>query len=148
MYWNPYPSCSACFASMINRNMRCIEMQVSLAPWADVPTINRNMRCIEICSGCHSHRIEKGLIETWDVLKYWLILSKPLSPPKINRNMRCIEITRIIAKTNWRSRINRNMRCIEIQQPLHSGCSAPRLIETWDVLKCFASFASRSVNSD
>ena len=34
-------------------------------------------------------------------------------------------------------RINRNMRCIEIEWCCHDAISVLRLIETWDVLKCF-----------
>ena len=82
--------------SMINRNMRCIEMELNTPELPQDETINRNMRCIEIRNG--SGRAESGnminrnmrcieirrwalpwccqrqLIETWDVLKYTVLL--------------------------------------------------------------------------
>ena len=56
--------------------------------------INRNMRCIEI--EIFGEALEKynGLIETWDVLKCFCTVRTSL-PMMINRNMRCIEIAYI-----------------------------------------------------
>ena len=83
-------------ATKINRNMRCIEMELNTPELPQDETINRNMRCIEIRNG--SGRAESGnmihrnmrcieirrwalpwccqrrLIETWDVLKYTVLL--------------------------------------------------------------------------
>ena len=53
------------------------------------------------------------LIETWDVLKYYIYLL-----------------------SFFIYGINRNMRCIEIEQAEKEAISRQRLIETWDVLKC------------
>ncbi len=54
--------------------------------------INRNMRCIEIFNGVPMTHIRPRLIETWDVLKFLLPYKLSLNQ-LINRNMRCIEIT-------------------------------------------------------
>ena len=116
----------------INRNMRCIEMpwRIGLYRWiwqinrnmrcivASIArrAINRNMRCIEIRIPNLSPEFLPGLIETWDVLKFYIRISQFLHI-LINRNMRCIEIFRILlwlAIQTW-------------------------LIETWDVLKWFHS---------
>ena len=56
--------------SLINRNMRCIEMVLSVVYRIRRRQINRNMRCIEICA---YKRDSAG-------------------DNMINRNMRCIEI--------------------------------------------------------
>ena len=103
-------------------------------PWQTGWGINRNMRCIEIGKPQEIQRAEWWLIETWDVLKFLTGWCSWNGMP-INRNMRCIEMAAGRMESKRIMKINRNMRCIEIQQPLHSGCSAPRLIETWDVLK-------------
>ena len=54
----------------INRNMRCIEMQIALQKVVDSAQINRNMRCIEILPGLRGFR----------------------HGSMINGNMRCIEM--------------------------------------------------------
>ena len=100
-------------ATMINRNMRCIEIVGACGKWLWSGAINRNMRCIEIHPTRPLCRSDYGLIETWDVLKS---SRRPVVPVLI--------------------KINRNMRYIEIRQTLRMRPSQPRLIETWDVLKC------------
>ena len=98
---------------LINRNMRCIEMSVTGILISEYLQINRNMRCIEIAVSVAGISYLKGLIETWDVLKwfgnYWIAFNI-----WINRNMRCIEIIEGIIKGGGTMLINRNMRCIEI----------------------------------
>ena len=94
MYWNQstankhFPTCAwlietwdvlkllggdfmAFRVTVINRNMRCIEIINELVDSTKDVVINRNMRCIEI----HP------------------LLFLPFLPSLINRNMRCIEIT-------------------------------------------------------
>ena len=39
-----------------------------------------------------------GLIETWDVLKYWITKAFNAMLAGINRNMRCIEMWKCIVK--------------------------------------------------
>ena len=53
----------------INRNMRCIEIHVSHNIIEQPCRINRNMRCIEMGIDANAAASEKRLIETWDVLK-------------------------------------------------------------------------------
>ncbi len=74
--------------------------------------INRNMRCIEI-SRRTDCRCVCGLIETWDVLKFFV---RNISRRK---NSRLIETWDVLKseKTLWEKRLPK------------------RLIETWDVLK-------------
>ena len=135
MYWNNSGMLHLTVGQPINRNMRCIEINLFWC-FPTIPTmINRNMRCIEIPSVrflcCSSLR----LIETWDVLK-WVMLDGVLrSEEKINRNMRCIEICKYILETVKTLQINRNMRCIEIKQKCFKLLPIIWLIETWDVLK-------------
>ena len=75
--------------------------------------INRNMGCIEINDRRFQTFKEKGLIETWDVLKCGDVGQQVMQAGEINRNMGCIEIGRLAA----------------------IGTNKHRLIETWDVLK-------------
>ncbi len=49
---------------MINRNMRCIEIQVLDNPTAEIAKINRNMRCIEMVDVFPRTSRLRGLIET------------------------------------------------------------------------------------
>ncbi len=118
--------------------------------------INRNMRCIEMRQSHQKKLPAKGLIETWDVLKwarkmvkahYWQInrnmrcIEIPnscfhlLTEYKINRNMRCIEMGSRLLPQFGQTWINRNMRCIEISLVDNSFTAREWLIETWDVLK-------------
>ena len=60
-----------CLPQQINRNMRCIEIEILVDFTVETSTINRNMRCIEMTS---LRRFTKN--DSW-----------------INRNMRCIEIS-------------------------------------------------------
>ena len=69
MYWNLVTDITENAADMINRNMRCIEINTS------------------ICRIRNTYR----LIETWDVLK-WFCTALQRMPYSINRNMRCIEM--------------------------------------------------------
>ena len=78
-------------ATLINRNMRCIEISSLWIP-RTCATINRNMRCIEIPLHNQHH----------------------LRFREINRNMRCIEINVCFHFFKCQFWINRNMRCIEI----------------------------------
>ena len=64
-----------CVQSWINRNMRCIEISGNLAELGRGKQINRNMRCIEICYFQLLPVRVHGLIETWDVLKWWCDLN-------------------------------------------------------------------------
>ena len=57
-------------ADTINRNMRCIEIQIQCLPGPVWLPINRNMRCIEI----------------------ELVIHGTSQVNLINRNMRCIEM--------------------------------------------------------
>ncbi len=50
------------------------------------------MRCIEISMDFLLHLRSQGLIETWDVLKYFSDEEKEILQKAINRNMRCIEM--------------------------------------------------------
>ena len=81
-----------CCQNMINRNMRCIEISVLWRQAAGSGRINRNMRCIEIQVCCLFHHRCSGLIETWDVLKFFRKMKEEVMI-LINRNMRCIEIS-------------------------------------------------------
>ena len=64
------PIITAPVRSMINRNMRCIEISAAAAMLRALIRINRNMRCIEM----------------------QVILDSLTTHDAINRNMRCIEI--------------------------------------------------------
>ena len=96
--------------------------------------INRNMRCIEMQNSGRWFPPLLWLIETWDVLK-WKNTAINIQELRINRNMRCIEIINMRVDTQWRYLINRNMRCIEMEQEILWLHRMNRLIETWDVLK-------------
>ena len=52
--------------------MGCIEIALTAAAVAFPPLFNRNMGCIEITVDETDRDIEYSLIETWDVLKYFL----------------------------------------------------------------------------
>ncbi len=80
--------------------------------------------------------LRNGLIETWDVLKFYLfkdacrraVINRNMGcieistkqpagvVVKINRNMGCIEITFASLLFRFEKQINRNMGCIEILQ--------------------------------
>ena len=156
MYWNElFPSFPVNYFK-INRNMRCIEISETAQGEVRGQTINRNMRCIEIYSRSRGRSRIRWLIETWDVLKYDIILWESLAAMInrnmrciemfvrketflrfiwINRNMRCIEMWLCWSITKLRWQINRNMRCIEICVVKEVLWGLFRLIETWDVLK-------------
>ena len=63
--------CTAFFllCCLINRNMRCIEIEAFPEVPEDYNPINRNMRCIEILTYRVACLSQYWLIETWDVLK-------------------------------------------------------------------------------
>ncbi len=149
--------CFPTIPTMINRNMRCIEIpsvrflccsSLRLIETWDVlklcsslsPILGKNW-LIETWDVLKCNRLQRyagkrrWLIETWDVLK-WVMLDGVLrSEEKINRNMRCIEICKYILETVKTLQINRNMRCIEIKQKCFKLLPIIWLIETWDVLK-------------
>ena len=81
--------------------------------------------------------MEAGLIETWDVLKFFgSIFLVRIST--INRNMRFIEMPVPKSFDFCTVTINRNMRCIEMLQSEDRVHRLGRLIETWDVLKWYS----------
>ena len=118
----------------INRNMRCIEINVTSYDYNASLGINRNMRCIEIGVCGVPFLCRNRLIETWDVLKS-VIPEIPNHPEMINRNMRCIEMSGGAVQSESAGGINRNMRCIEMKKDAVDIMGDWRLIETWDVLK-------------
>ena len=71
------------------------------------------MGCIEISMRKEHKATSTRLIETWDVLKFYLV---------------CFHVVNV-------DRINRNMGCIEIGTDYTEKEADGRLIETWDVLK-------------
>ena len=102
-------------ATKINRNMRCIEMELNTPELPQDETINRNMRCIEIRNG--SGRAESGNM--------------------INRNMRCIEIRRWALPWCCQRRLIETWDVLKYTVLLPDLIQRERLIETWDVLKFF-----------
>ena len=92
------PIITAPVRSMINRNMRCIEISAAAAMLRALIRINRNMRCIEI-----NFWMAHSTFDRW-----------------INRNMRCIEMIKTVVLPAIAGWINRNMRCIEIDVPYPS----------------------------
>jgi len=99
-----------------------------------ISRINRNMRCIEIENMWYVVIVQRGLIETWDVLKFIINFNSDL------KNIRLIETWDVLKFTAVTSsfssaKINRNMRCIEIIKHLNQLVLFLWLIETWDVLK-------------
>jgi len=52
--------------------MRCIEILYLNVLSLGFKKINRNMRCIEIGYACIVSVANSGLIETWDVLKWFI----------------------------------------------------------------------------
>ena len=60
----------------INRNMGCIEMNLTRLLSTAEMAINRNMGCIEIHWRARLGRGGTGLIETWDVLKLIVPVNK------------------------------------------------------------------------
>ncbi len=95
--------------------MRCIEIEAPTNTPKGVYMINRNMRCIEMNSNRRVALYMHRLIETWDVLKLCFLTNCNLTRIRINRNMRCIEISLKKNRHVRRAEINRNMRCIEIK---------------------------------
>ncbi len=75
----------------INRNMGCIEISAGVVSPRTASSINRNMGCIEISLFAPKKNFVRRLIETWDVLKY-LMMIYFFRQRRINRNMGCIEI--------------------------------------------------------
>ncbi len=73
------------------------------------------MGCIEMTVVYKPVQPENRLIETWDVLKFFLDLIS-IWGYLINRNMGCIEICLIHPVFSLCSLINRNMGCIEIKE--------------------------------
>ena len=76
----------------ININMRCIEILLRIMTDMRILLININMRCIEICLKYLYLMASGWLTLTWDVLKYLKGRCGVKSAPLININMRCIEI--------------------------------------------------------
>ncbi len=70
------------------------------------------MRCIEIEKSYQKKVDKKGLTLTWDVLKYFCLMT-----------IRCVKL------------ININMRCIEIFDCINKTYAHYGLTLTWDVLK-------------
>ena len=54
-----------------NRNMGCIEITLLTRDLLYWIRFNRNMGCIEICTNVGDLQFTIGLIETWDVLKFF-----------------------------------------------------------------------------
>ncbi len=99
--------------SLINRNMRCIEISPLPSRATNSSPINRNMRCIEMYGQGKSRTCQRRLIETWDVLKWLLTINA------VGRRIRLIETWDVLKYKIWKrkigvKKINRNMRCIEI----------------------------------
>ena len=90
MYWNKED------INGVRSNYRLIETWDVLKSikgrfFGDKTLINRNMRCIEIQPSQHLCCPPERLIETWDVLKSLGGRGDGVEGT-INRNMRCIEI--------------------------------------------------------
>ena len=96
--------------------------------------INRNMRCIEIHPTRPLCRSDYGLIETWDVLKS---SRRPVVPVliKINRNMRYIEIRQTLRMRPSQPRLIETWDVLKCEERDDEWWAVRRLIETWDVLK-------------
>ncbi len=75
--WDVLKYCVVCpkvIGNQINRNMRCIEIRNGSGRAESGNMINRNMRCIEIRQWALPWCCQRRLIETWDVLKYTVLL--------------------------------------------------------------------------
>ena len=70
MYWNNATLTTGCSWSVININMRCIEIGLQYSSKYQEAEININMRCIEIYTVLDSQAFFYWLTLTWDVLKW------------------------------------------------------------------------------
>ena len=143
MYWNTVISSGYTLLSLININMRCIEITIHNYIEHDTNMININMRCIEIRNTAAYLILTSGLTLTWDVLKCmaytwdatfmvrltltWDVLKSWQMAhydilQAININMRCIEMLHWPPRITLRHAININMRCIEIRLWIFYKC--------------------------
>ena len=91
MYWNSSLCCHNTLKSLINYNMRCIEISILAEYSRRFLVINYNMRCIEICT----YPIQ--FFHFQDKLQHEMYWNHHTSLNgsdffTINYNMRCIEI--------------------------------------------------------
>ena len=134
MYWNHLIQQNMLMESMLNSNIRCIEMLCASWKLIRFLWLNSNIRCIEITLFAKSLCSCYSWIVTLDVLKYTLYCHYcPLFP--LNSNIRCIEMIMRRALYLVHYRLNSNIRCIEIMAVRRLSVLLCCWIVTLDVLK-------------
>ena len=122
--------------SVLNSNIRCIEIRLYRRLQCSCKWLNSNIRCIEIKQNIPYRKHRYCWIVTLDVLKY-IHLRHFIFFVVLNSNIRCIEIFEKVAGRREETELNSNIRCIEIFVASFSSFVHVCWIVTLDVLKCW-----------
>ena len=125
MYWNKKKCSSPESKTLLNSNIRCIEITTTQKSVTTAVVLNSNIRCIEI------------------VKRYY----KSVQGKMLNSNIRCIEIQQILLLLLFFVLLNSNIRCIEMRFRCPFLICTLSWIVTLDVLKCHRSRYNHKSNN-